>query len=89
MYITVNDVIVKKRIVLAYPIQGEEAAVISMLSNNVQYWLKQAIKILLKMGEEMVLSKGVYMDKELNVMIGLELKSQMDSRDYVLKENKL
>ena len=89
MYITVNDIIGKKRIVLAYPIQGKEVAVISMLSNNVQYWLKEPIKILLKMGEEMVLSKGVYMDKELNAMIGLELKSQMDSHDYVLKENKL
>ena len=47
------------------------------------------MKILLKMGNEMELTKGVYMDKELNAMIGLELKSRMDSRDYVLKENKL
>ena len=29
------------------------------------------------------------MDKELNAMIWLELKSRMDSRDYVLKGNKL
>ena len=60
-----------------------------MLSDNVQYWLKEPMKILLKMGDKMELMKGVYMDKELNAMIGLELKSGMDSHDYILKENKL
>ena len=60
-----------------------------MLSDNVQYWLKESLKILLKTAKEIVLSKGVYRDKELNAMIGLELKLQMDSRDYVFKENKL
>ena len=40
------------------------------------------MKILLKMGKEIVLTKAVYMDKELNALIGLELKSQMiDSRE--------
>ena len=29
------------------------------------------------------------MDKELNALIGLELKSQMDDRDDVIRENKL
>ena len=61
---------------------------IIILSDDVQYWLKEPMKILLKTGDEMVLTKGIYMDKELNAMIGLELKLQMDSRDYVLKENK-
>ena len=60
-----------------------------MLSENVQYWVKEPMKILLKMGKEMELKKGVYTNKELNAMIGLELKSGMDSRDYVLKKNKL
>ena len=89
MYIIVNDVIGEKRIDLAYPIQGKEVAVVIMLSDNVQYWLKEPMKVLLKKGKKKVLTKGVYTDKELNAMIGLELKSQMDSRDYVLKENKL
>ena len=80
---------VKERINLAYPIQGKEVTDVIMLSNIVQYWLKEPMKILLKMGKEKVLLKGVYMDKELNAMIGLELKSRMDSRDYILKENKL
>ena len=41
MYITINDVIGKKRIDLSYPIQnfdsGKEVAVVRMLSDNVQY----------------------------------------------------
>ena len=85
MFITVNDIIVD----LAYPIRERKVAVVIMLSDNIQYWLKDPMKILLKTGEEMELVKGVYTDKELNALIGLELKSKMDSRDYILKENKL
>ena len=37
-----------------------------------------------------MLNKGVHTDKELNSLIGLELKSQMlDSREDVLRTNKL
>ena len=61
-----------------------------MLSDNVQYWLREPIKVLLKKGKEIVLNKAVYTDQELNVLIGLELKSQMmDSRNDVLRTNKL
>ena len=90
MYITINDIIGEKRIDLSYPIKGKEIAVISMLSSNVQYWLQGSIKVLLKMGKKIVLNKGVYTDKELNSLIGTELKCQMlDSRDDVLRTNKL
>ena len=41
-------------------------------------------------GKKIVLNKGEYMDKELDSLIGTELKSQMlDSRDDVLRTNKL
>ena len=61
-----------------------------MLSDNVQYWLQGSIEVLLKIGKKIVLNKGVYMNKELNSLIGTELKSQMlDSRDDVLRTNKL
>ena len=61
-----------------------------MLSNNVQYWLQGSIQVLLKMGKKIVLNKAVYMDKELNALIGLELRSLMlDSREDVLRTNKL
>ena len=70
--------------------QSVEIAVISMLSNDVQYWLQGSIEVLLKTGKKIVLNKGVYMDKELNSLIGTELKSQMlDSRNDVLRTNKL
>ena len=89
MYIAVNDVISEKRIDLAYPIQGKEVVVVSMLSDNVQYWLKEPMKIRLKMGEDMALMKEVYMDKELNIIIGPESKLGIESRDYFLRANKL
>ena len=75
MHITVNDIVDEKRIDLAYPILDKEVAVVLMLSDNVQYWLKGPMKILLKTGKEIELMKGVYTDNELNAMIGLELKT--------------
>ena len=67
----------------------KKIAVVSMFSNNVQYWLQGSIEVLLKTGKKIVLNKGVYTDKELNSLTGLELKSQMDSREDVLRTNKL
>ena len=62
MYITINDIIGEKTIDLSYPIKGKEApveaAVVSLLSNNVQYWLQVSIEVLLKMGKKIVLNKG-------------------------------
>ena len=75
MYITINDVTGEKRIDLSYPIKGKDIAVVSMLSSNVQYWLQWSIDVLLITGKKIVLNKGVYMDKELNSLIGMELKS--------------
>ena len=70
--------------------QRPHIAVVSMLSDNVQYWLQGSIEVLLKTGKKIVLNKGVYTDKELNSLIGTELKSQMlDSREDVLRTNKL
>ena len=61
-----------------------------MLSDNAQYWLQGSIEGLLKMGKKIVLNKGVYTDKELNSLIGTELKSQMlDSHNDVLRTSKL
>ena len=53
MYITINDVIGSKRIDLSYPIKGKDIAAVSMLSNNVQYWLKEPIDLLLKMARKL------------------------------------
>ena len=91
MYITINDITGEKTIDLSYPIHsGMEIAFVSMLSDNVQYWLQWSIEVLLKTSRKIVLNKGVYMDKELNSLIGMELRMQMiDSREDVLRTNKL
>ena len=86
----IDNIICTKRIDLSYQIRSsKEVAAIVMLSDNVQYLLKEPMKIRLKTGKDVVLSKGTYMDKELNAIIGLELKSGIESRDYVLRTNKL
>ena len=90
MYITINDIIGEARIDLSYPIKGKETAVVRILSNNVQYWLKEPIDVLLKTGKKIVLNKAVYTDKGLAAIIGQELRSLMlDSRIDVLRTNKL
>ena len=98
MYITINDVIGEKTIDLSYPIHStarwgearKEIAVVSMHSNNAQILLHRSIEVLLKTGKKIVLNKGVYMDKELNTLIGMELKSQiLDSCNDILRTNKL
>ena len=90
MYITINEIIGEKRIDLSYPIySNKKIAVVSMLSNNVQYWLQESIDVLFKTGKKIVLNKGVYTDKELNSLIGTEMKSQMDDRNDVLRTNNL
>ena len=89
MYITINDIIGSKTIDLSYPIKGKEIAVVSMFSNNVLYWLQGPIEALLEMGKKIVLNKGVYTDKELNLLIETKLKSRMDDCEDVLRTSKL
>ena len=91
MYITINDVIGEKIIDLSYPIYPEkEITVVSIFSNNSQILLKKSMEVLLYMGKKVVLNEGICTDKELDSLIGMELKSQMlDSRDDVLRTDKL
>ena len=95
MYITINDIKGEKTIDLSYPIhstagRGKEIAVVSMHSNNSQILLCRSIEVLLNTSKKIVLNKGVYTDKELNSLIGMELKSQMlDFCNDILRANKL
>ena len=95
MYITINDVIGENMIDLSYPIhsttgRGKEIAVVSMHSSNSQILLHRSIEVLPVTGKKIVLNKGVYTDKELNSLIGTELKLHMlDSRNDILRTNKL
>ena len=57
---------------------------------NSQILLHRSIEFLLKTSKKIVLNKEVHMDKELNSLIGMELKSQMlDSRNDIQRTNKL
>ena len=91
MYIKINDIKGEKTIDLSYPIYSKkEIAVVSMHSNNSQILLRRSIEVLLNTGKKIVLNKGVYTDKELNTLIGMELKSQMlDFRNDILRTSKL
>ena len=95
MYITINDVIGEKMIDLSYPIhsnvwQGKEIAVVSMHISNSKILLHRSIEVLSITGKKIVLNNGVYIDKELNSLIGTELKSQMlDSSNDILLTNKI
>ena len=58
--------------------------------SNSQILLHRSVEFLLKTGKKIVLNKGVCTDKELNSLIGMELKSQMlDSRNDIQRTNKL
>ena len=95
MYITINDVKGEKTIDLSYSIYSnggrrKEITVVSMHISNSQILLHRSIEVLSITGKKIVLNKGVYMDKELNSLIGTELKSQMlDSRNDIQRTNKL
>ena len=95
MYITINDFIGEKTIDLFYPIHsnagwGKKIAVVSIHISNSPILLHRSIEVLSVKGKKIVFNKGVYTDKELNSLIGMELKSQMlDSRNDMLRTNKL
>ena len=58
--------------------------------SNSQILLHRSIEVLSVTGKKIVLNKGLYTDKELNSLIGMELKSQMlDSRNDIQRTNKL
>ena len=68
----------------------KEITVVSMYISNSQILLHRSIEVLSITGKKIVLNKGVYTDKELNSLIGGELKLQMlDSHNDVLRTNKL
>ena len=95
MYITINGIKGEKTLDLSYPIhsttgRGKEISVVSMHSSNSQILVHRSIEVLSITGKKIVLNKGVYMDKELNSLIGTDLKSQMlDSCNDIQITNKL
>ena len=91
----IDDIKSEKMIDLSYPIHSttgcrKEIAVVSMHISNSQILLHRSIEVLSVTGKKIVLNKGVYTDRELNSLIGTELKSQMlDSHNDIQRTNKL
>ena len=90
MYITITDILGEKRIELAYPIQDKDVAIISIFSNNIQYQIKQPLKVLLIMNKEKQWPKEVFTGRELNGFVGRKvITTSLDTKENVLKTNKL
>ena len=96
MYITINDIKGEKTIDLSYPIRstagGErKSQLLACISVILRFcYIDRSIEVLFITGKKIVLHKRVYMDKELNSLIGTELKSQMPDSHYDMQRtNKL
>ena len=90
MYITVNDVIGEKTIYLSHPIDtGKEIAVISMLSNNTQYEIKEPINLKLMGGGEKQILNGTYTLRELSALVNRKMIiTDLNNHPQVIKMDK-
>ena len=86
MYITINDIKGEKRIDLSYPIHSnKEIAVITMLSDNIQYQvIKSHIVDYISPENEKLISSGTYAGREFRSILGgmIEL-TQFENDDQV------
>ena len=92
MYITINDIKGEKRIDLSYPIHsGKEIAVISMISNNIQYNILKPHTINDNIsGDKKLIPSKTYAGRELlSVLEGMIELTQFINDDSVIKTNKL
>ena len=90
MYITVTDVMRKKKIDLAYPIWGMEVAIISLFSDNIQYQIRESLNVLLIMNKEKLLPKGKFTGKELSTFVEKKvITTPLDTSENVIKMDKL
>ena len=65
MYIMITAIVGEKPISLTYPIWDKEVAIVRAFSDNIQYRMKEPLKVLLIMNEEKQLLEGVFMGREL------------------------
>ena len=84
MYIMITDIVVEKRIDLAYLIRNLDS------SEEVTYQIRKPFKVLLITNEENQLPEGVFTDRELNASIRWKLiTTPMDTNDKIVKMDKL
>ena len=80
----------KKRVNLAYPIQGREVAVISMFTDNIQNQIQEPLNVLLITNEEKLLPKGTLTGRELSAFVGRKVITiPLDTNENVVKTDKL
>ena len=91
MYITIDDIIGEKTIDLSYPIRSsKEVAVISMLSNDVQYNVMKPRTIIDSIGNQKLILSNTYSGRELlSVLGGMDKLTKFADDDLVMKTNKL
>ena len=93
MYITIDNVIGEKRIDLSYPIRSsKEVAVITMLSDNVQYEILKPRTIInsTSPGNDKLILNKTYAGKELrSVLEGMVAFTHFVNDDRVIKTNNL
>ena len=90
MYITIIDIVGEKKIDLAYLIRGKKVAIIIMFSNNVQYQIREPLKVLLIINEEKELLKGTFTGRELNASVEMNLRtSPLVAKGNIIKTDKL
>ena len=91
MYITINGIIGEKTIDLSYPINlRKEIAVISMLSDNVQYEMTEPFKLKLVGGNEKQVLNKTYTSRELSALVeGKLILTNLNNDPLIIKTNKL
>ena len=90
MYITIDNVIGKKRINLSYPIRSsKEVAVITMLSNNIQYEIlikpRTVIDSISPGNDKLILSKTCSGRELISVLEGMVAFTHFVNDDRVIK----
>ena len=90
---TINDITAKKTIDLSYPIRsGKEVAVITMLTDNIQYEIVKPHTIMDKIssGKQKLISRKTYAGRELiSISEGMIELTQFENDDLVIKTSKL
>ena len=94
MYITINDVIGEKTIDLSYPIHHcdsrKERAVISILSDNLQYKIKEHLKLSLMGGSERQILGGTYTLRELSAFAERKfMPTNLNNNPRIIQTSKL
>ena len=91
MYITIDNVIGEKAIYLYYPIHPrKEITVISMLSDNIQYEIKEPINLKLMAGSEKKILNGTYTLRESSTFVERRMIiTDLNNHPQVIKTAKL